>query len=200
MTKIQILVSQEVSSFDAKVDVKSLKQIPTQDESGQTLTSLPSEQQVPIKVLQITPSIALKNNTKQATISFALTKEELGTTDPSQIILARFADSQWVELETSPGETKEDGSVEFSAITPGFSVFVVTTKAPAVEQEPEETPVEKPKATSKPLVTPTEDVTQEPTVQAPVLGNTVVLGAAIGIIVVLVILGLIFRKKIAHKK
>jgi len=57
-----------------------------------------------------------------------LAKAELGNLAKSDIVLMRFANNSWAELPTKLAAEKDDGSAEFAATTPGFSVFVATTR------------------------------------------------------------------------
>ncbi len=283
LTKIQIQVSKEVAAADATVEVKALKQIPTTDEAGQTLTALPSGSQLPLKVLQITPSATLRNSTSKALITFTLNKTELEGIDPNNVVLARFSEGTWAELPTTITETKAgtpfygdpkiamlfvtallvlftgfssigflkteengakriiqmaktlhgraspsrrqykvvlisvivlvsvsflfnfnpssfiignglaDGSVQFTAETPGFSVFVVTTKAPAVQSEP--TITEKPSPIAETTTTPaTSPVPAKE--KTPDLSILYLAGVAV-IVLVLLVFGI---KKRKHRK
>lgn len=128
-TKITIEVSKDVSAADATVAVTALQQIPTTDDKGQTLTALPLAAQPVVKVIQVAPSAILSSAIKSATIEFSLTDAEMAANNlkPEEVVLARFADGKWTELKT-----QSLGGGKFSAITPGFSVFVVTKAAAAI--------------------------------------------------------------------
>ena len=64
-----------------------------------------------------------------ATIQFRVNKTWLGNNgiDPADIILQRFHDGVWQELNTSVKSSGTD-YVTYSASTPGFSVFAITSK------------------------------------------------------------------------
>ncbi len=128
LAKIQIETNTKVEAADANLKATVLDKIPLADESNKALTVLPAANQKALKVLQIAAGEKLKDKIKQAKISFVMSKEELGSSKASDIVLLRFADGKWNQLETTAGSAKADGSVEFTATTPGFSVFVVTTK------------------------------------------------------------------------
>ena len=153
VTKITVEVSKEVAAADASLEVKALEKVPEKDEKGQTLTALPSADQPLLKVIQLTPSANLSAAVKQATISFTLTKDELGTRTVADIVLARFTEGKWVELATTAGAAKADGSVDFTAVTPGFSVFAVAAEKAKPAATPTPTTITSPTSTVSPTNT-----------------------------------------------
>lgn len=186
--KIQVEVTKDVAAADASVEVKALDKIPLTDEKGQSLTALPSDQQPLLKVIQITPSAALSSALKQATITFSLTSAELGGRDTAKVVLARFADGKWTELVTTAAAAKADGSVDFSAVTPGFSVFVVTTKAPE--------PTSAPASTAAPAGTGAPAATSAPsTTPAAGLPGTLLLGIVAVIVIIVIVVVFMMKRK-----
>ncbi|HLD42345.1 MAG TPA: PGF-pre-PGF domain-containing protein, partial [archaeon] len=128
LSSLQLEVNQDIPEADAKLEIEFFEKIPLIDDKGSSLTVLPAANQKPLKVLEISQSAKLKDTIKQAKITFRLTKEELGSVNPSDIILLRFAEGKWNQLQTTAASAESDGSVKFTSITPGFSVFVATTK------------------------------------------------------------------------
>ena len=192
LDKLTIEVNSEVAAADATVGVKALDKVPAKDDKGQTVTAL-SADQPSYKVMQFAPSAALSTAIKVAKISFTLTEAEqtaAGLT-ASQVVLLRFADGKWNELET-----KSLGNGKFEATTPGFSVFVVSKKAdvapsPTATTSPGASPDASPTA---PGASPTATTT--PT--APKAGSQDIwlyTGIAVAVIVIIVALALTMRRK-----
>ena len=152
VTKISIEVSGPVPKAAATLEIKALDKIPVEDEKSQKLTTLPLVEQPLTKIIQLSPSAILSPLITRATIKFTLTKTELGSTDPSKIVLARFVNGAWEELPTTASAPLSDGSIEFSATTTGFSVFVVTTSVTSTlpSPAPSPTPTPTPTATTPP--------------------------------------------------
>ncbi len=119
-------MNEDVTQSEGKIQVKSIKKLPLVDDYGQSLTVLPKSEQKPLKIFEITLSAKLKSSVSKAKLSFAMSKAELGDIDPSSITLLRFSEGEWKELETA--YDKKENSYVFTSATPGFSVFVVTTK------------------------------------------------------------------------
>ncbi|MBI5061183.1 MAG: PGF-pre-PGF domain-containing protein [Candidatus Aenigmarchaeota archaeon] len=123
-----------------------------------------------------------------------LTKAELGANNPSEIVLLRFADGKWNELATTPKTQdftecpdKTQNCMEFTAATPGFSVFVVSTKpvAPTATQ-PAQPPSATPKTQDSGLktVSPTPKTHDSGPKTTPAGGDMTLIGI-IGAVVVL---------------
>ena len=79
--------------------------------------------------LTITALNVDNDDIETATIQFRVNKTWLGNNgiDPADIILQRFHDGVWQELNTSVKSSGTD-YVTYSASTPGFSVFAITSK------------------------------------------------------------------------
>ncbi len=135
----------------------------------QKLTAAPTDAgNVPSKVyayMSLTPKNIAPEIITTAKMSFSVTKSWMtqnGITE-DQIVLSRYADGKWNELETAI-LSSDDTKVNYQAITPGFSYFAVTirsaplvapeeqTEVPTKPAEKEETPVEQPPAEEQPPV------------------------------------------------
>ncbi len=135
----------------------------------QQLTSAPTDAgNVPSKVyayMSVTPKNLAPETIATAKMSFSVPKSwmtENGITE-DQIVLSRYADGKWNELETAI-LSSDDTKVNYQALTPGFSYFAVTirsaplvapeeqTEVPTKPAEKEETPVEQPPAEEQPPV------------------------------------------------
>ncbi len=111
------------------IDVKVFSRVPEADDSNQVISGLPSVYNSQLRVFQITAPRIVRQNMKYGKISFWLAGEDLKNLKKENVVLLRFSNGVWSELNTSIDSTKTDGSTLFSAVTPGFSVFAVATKS-----------------------------------------------------------------------
>lgn len=137
----------------------------------------------------------LEGKLKQAIIQFEVTKKWLDDNDyePEHIRLSRYADGSWRELTTSILR-EETSKVYFESISPGFSYFAITAKKAAVEEETSAAnataPAEEPVA---PEIAPAAEEIKESTVSKLVKPLLII----VGILVVLFIAVLGYKKKSA---
>ncbi len=144
---IQIESTDTLNSSDAAIESKIFDTIPAVDDKNQTLKALPASTQKMLKIFQITPLGKLQDKIKQANITFRLTKQELGNITAENIVLLRFSQGNWTELPTHQNSSQsQDQSLEFTSTTPGFSVFVVSSKtnAPIIQTNQTINPQESP--------------------------------------------------------
>ncbi len=136
LNKIQIAVTEALSSIDTKIQVDLFEKIPSIDDYGQTLKVLPRPDQKYLRIMQISPTTQLKEKVKTANITFNINRTEINETDKNNIALLRFSNSSWQELPTELVNETSDNYV-YSSVTPGFSLFVVSTKQiPSTQPEP----------------------------------------------------------------
>lgn len=129
LTGLELYYDEGASAVSTQIDVQIFDSIPEEDaENAEVSRELPDEQEA-LKVFEITPAENIDQVVNEAEITFVLTPEELAGLDPNQITLTRFESGGWIELPTEITRTFEDGSIEFKALTPGFSVFVVAIKS-----------------------------------------------------------------------
>jgi len=127
LDKIQILLTGDISASDAKVEAKIFEKLPSIDDYGKVLTVLPRADQKALKVIQITPTTQLKDKIKEANITFNLNKTEADQIGPNNIVLLRFSNSSWQELQTSLINQTSEKYI-YTSVSPGFSIFVATNK------------------------------------------------------------------------
>ncbi|HLD41746.1 MAG TPA: PGF-pre-PGF domain-containing protein [archaeon] len=118
------------------IDVKVLSRLPDKDDSGRIVTSVPAEYRQNLKFFEVTTPPIVNKNMLSAKIFFSLKAEELKNFKREQIILLRFSNGLWSELNTSIESVKTDGYTEFSATTPGFSLFIVAAKSESSAANP----------------------------------------------------------------
>lgn len=129
LTGLELYYDEGTSAVSTQINVQIFDSIPEEDaENAEVSRELPDEQE-PLKVFEITPAENIDQVVDEAEITFVLTPEELAGLDPNQITLTRSESGEWIELPTEITRTFEDGSIEFKALTPGFSVFVVAIKS-----------------------------------------------------------------------
>ncbi|MFH1588184.1 MAG: PGF-pre-PGF domain-containing protein, partial [Candidatus Diapherotrites archaeon] len=105
--------------------------------------------------------LTLDNDTglEKAKIKFAVTEEWLTNNnfEYTNIVLQRLVDGTWINLKTTY-INNTDGYYYFTAITPGFSYFAITTQTeaetptatPEEQEEDKQTPTPKPKTPTQP--------------------------------------------------
>ena len=121
--RVTVNTSQIVFASDATIEIRIFDLLPKEDDYKQKLDELPLNSKL-LKAVQIKLPQAFKSKLRSAKINFVLNREELNLTDPLSVGLLRFANKKWDELETS-AKNLGNGSYEYTAITPGFSVFAV---------------------------------------------------------------------------
>ena len=190
--KLTIDVTKDVTAADSTVEIKALDKVPTKDDHGATLTALPSADQPVVKVIQVTPSAKVLDALKQATIDFTLTDAELAKIGKAEdVVLVRFADGKWNELATT-----SLGAGKYKAVTLGFSVFVVTKKAPAASATPvASTPTPAAVSGTPSVATPTPAATSTPAPKPKGGLSDTLLYAIVGIIVVIVVVVVVLTSK-----
>ncbi|WP_410764836.1 PGF-pre-PGF domain-containing protein [Haloferax sp. DFSO60] len=138
--------------------------------------------------LQIDVSGTTDEEIEDARITFTVPvdKLEASGTNPENVTLARYHDGEWQTLET-----RHLGGDRYAAVTPGFSVFAITTEYEAVgdqtsaAQSSEETTEQPDTVTETATATATKTTTSQPTTassettqsESPGFGITVALAA-----------------------
>ncbi len=134
LNSVGISFNQNLQYTGTKVDLSVLDDLPESDD-GQKLTKIAFGTERPIKVFRIKVPEEIKESIKGATINFTLEKTDINETELGEIILLRVSNNKWQALDTIVSERKEDGSVDFTSTTPGFSFFVVSKKPLAVNNQ-----------------------------------------------------------------
>ncbi len=133
LTSLKITSKEDTNSTGQKIEVKALESIPPSDENNVSIPSLSSQKL--IRAFQFILPGSLKEKVREANITFVLKREEMGDLSPAQIVVMRFSNGSWSELPTESKILDLKGNVQFTAVTPGFSVFVITTKSAAPENK-----------------------------------------------------------------
>lgn len=110
-------------ALNAKLVVEALTEKPS---------ALPDPSGSVFQFLELTPTNLESSNIQAATITFSVNKSWLtpnGVVDKDTVVLLRYADDQWNELETTL-LSENAASVEYQVSTPGFSTFVISGTAP----------------------------------------------------------------------
>jgi len=145
VTQVEVSVTKALSNVEIKVS--SLKDKPTTVGAGEKV----------YQYLDISPKNIGASEVSKVAIAFKVTKAWLSSNgiSASDVVLARYTSGSWTQLSTS--KVSEDAnSVSYSAESPGFSYYAITTKAVAAVAPPtEEKPVPEPE--ERPVVTPPEE-------------------------------------------
>lgn len=124
-----IILTTNTQAFNVQLKVISLNSKPFS-------LSTPAKDYVKIyRYLDIQKKNVNDTNIRDASITFTVTKQWLDEQGMQErdVILLRWYDLKWNELETSIIESNNE-SIVFTAITPGFSYFAIALRqAPAVE-------------------------------------------------------------------
>ncbi len=185
ISKIILETDEVVSSVAAYVEMRALKGMPIADDYGQGLKPLPGAGQKALKVFQLIASENLRGKISQANFTITMRKDEMLNSPPSEIIFLRFSNKTWNQLPDPKWALKTGGSAEFVVTTPGFSVFVATTKPkPAEEATP---PTASPQP---PTPAPTANQTTQPTTPATglITAYSSQIGIMLGIIIIIIII------------
>ena len=109
------------------------------------------------RYLDIKPTALPDSSIKEASITFKVTKAWLtaNKVDEDKVVLLRFSNSVWTQLNTTKISVAGDGEVTYEAKTPGFSYFAISTAGAQVPAPSEPTPTPAPSGPSAPTPTPT---------------------------------------------
>lgn len=82
--------------------------------------------------LQVDKKLISNSDIEKATMRFSLDPSQLSEgSSPENVVLLRFHDGDWQELETT-FVGKQNGKLVFKAVTPGFSTFAIAEKQPDI--------------------------------------------------------------------
>ncbi len=172
-TEISISVKNQVNFV--RVSIKKIDQLPTE---------VATPQGVVYKNWDVVKTNIKDADVDQATIKFSVEKSWLldNNVDANTVALQRYNNNEWQSLATTK-LSEDDSSVHYSAVSPGFSYFVISGAAAVAEEPtpPEQPPVEEPE---KP------PVVEQPPVQPYYIGMEVI----IVIVVIAAIVGVIVYK------
>lgn len=156
ITKEQIVVSQISIQLKNNISGVTRLQVSSLEEDSVTTKAAGRVYQY----LEITPSRIEADDIGNVTIQFSVKLswlEEHNTSD-DKVVLMRFHDNKWEELETKKASSA-GGSVRFRAYSSGFSTFAVALKEEVAEEAVQNTTVD----INETVVNRTESITMNAT-------------------------------------
>ncbi len=190
LVKIDVQTNEIVLSSDGYLEFRVLEKLPNEDDNKQLISPLPAEIKKQIKFFQIITSPKLKGKISQAKITFLLKKEEIADTAFANVSVLRFTGGKWDELpKTADLSQKPDGSAEFTATTPDFSVFAIVEKPQAEGQTNQTQPTQN---ITVPKASPSASPSPAPVSGLLISGNSAV---AVYAIVAILLIALLYTIK-----
>lgn len=134
---------------------------------------------------------AAQGKIKEAKIRFDVSKTWINDNDmdSSDVVLMKFHDDEWVELDTKRIGGNADEHT-FESVTESFSYFAIASKTEAVQEEQEETTPEEEEA--EPAIVEEEET---PTEEAPEEGSRAWILITVIVLAVLLVGFLLYMKK-----